>query len=201
MGTAVVLASASPRRRDLLSAAGLTFEVDPSNFDEAEVRHLPPRRLALVAARGKALDVHRRRPGRWIIGCDTIVVVDGRSLGKPASEHHAALMLKSLSGRRHSVVSAVCVVAPDGRRLSGMATSTVGMQVLPPAVIRAYVAGGEPLDKAGAYAIQGQAGEFTRLIRGRRDTVIGLPLNVVLKLLRDLGYPAAGSLSDRLDLS
>jgi septum formation protein len=196
-----VLASASPRRRELLEATGIDFEVDPSKFDEAAVRSLTARRQALAAARGKAADVHLRRPGEWVVGCDTVVVLDGECLGKPQNPHAAALMLGHLSGREHAVISAVSVISPDGRRASDLASSRVRIDALAPARIRAYVATGEPLDKAGAYAIQGSGAEFARLVRGRFDNVVGLPVHVLDRLLRRLGHPGAPSHSDNLDPS
>ena len=195
----LVLASASPRRRDLLATAGAKFEVEPSNFDENSVRDLPPRRQALRAARGKALDVHARRRRDWVVGCDTVVVIDGESLGKPGSPREAGRMLRRLSGRDHSVITAVCVVAPDGRRRSAASSSRVRVKALAPGRVDAYVATGEPLDKAGAYAIQGAAREFTRVISGRVDTVVGLPVSLLGRLLGQLGYPAGHTLSANLD--
>lgn len=194
----LVLASASPRRRDLMRAARLPFAVEPSQFDEATLRHLPPRRQALAAARGKALDVASRQPDAWVVGCDTVVEVDGHALGKPAGVTGAARMLGRLEGREHTVISAVCVVSPGGRRRSAAAQSLVRMDPLDRASRAAYIATGEPLDKAGAYAIQGRAGDFTHLVRGRLDTVIGLPVNLLRRLLADLGYQAAKASSDNL---
>jgi len=197
----LILASASPRRRQLLENAGLDFVVDVSTFDEDRVCHLPPRLQALLAARGKALDVHRRHPDAWIVGADTVVALEGVALGKPRHPHDAALMLRSLSDRDHFVHSALCLVAPDGGWASALASSQVRLARLTPSQVRAYVAGGEPLGKAGAYAIQGQAGEFARVVRGRRDTVIGLSMSLLARLLRQLGHPAARGLSDNLDPS
>ena len=197
----VILASASPRRRQLLENAGFDFTVTASSFDEDRVRQLPPRRQALAAARGKALEVRRRRPGAWIVAADTVVALDGVALGKPRDPHDAARMLRSLSDRDHAVHSAICVVAPDGRRATAVASSQVRLGRLSPSRVRAYVAGGEPLGKAGGYAIQGQGGEFARVVRGRRDTVVGLSMSLLARLLRRLDHPAAKGLSDNLDPS
>ena len=194
-----MLASASPRRREILEAAGVKFEIEPSAFDEARLRGLPARRQAVEAARGKALEVHRRRPGDFVVGCDTVVVLDGECLGKPSSPRDAGRMLRRLSGRDHFVITAVCVVAPGGRRRSAAASSRVRMRQLKPAQVKAYVATGEPFDKAGAYAIQGGAGEFARVIAGRVDTVVGLPVPLLGKVLRDLRHSAGDTLSDNLD--
>ncbi len=130
-----------------------------------------------------------------------MVALDGVALGKPRNQHDAAVMLRSLSGRDHRVYSALCIVSADGRRASAVASSQVRMARLTPREVRAYVAGGESLGKAGAYAIQGQAGEFVRVVRGRRDTVIGLSMSLLARLLRQLEHPAARGLSDNLDPS
>jgi septum formation protein len=184
---AVVLASASPRRAELLAAAGIAFEVEVSCFDESALRHLPPVTQARQAALGKALEVAGRRPARWVLGCDTVVALDGVSLGKPADGVDAGRMLKRLSAREHTVVTAVTLVAPDARVAWGFGRSVVAVRALDHQDINEYVAGGEPLDKAGAYAIQGEAGEFVALVSGSLDTVIGLPLHVARRLGRQLG--------------
>jgi septum formation protein len=184
---ALLLASASPRRRDLLEVAGVDFEVVPSQFDEAEVRHLPPVPQAIAAARAKAVEVAARRPGHWVLGCDTVVALGGEALGKPRDGVEASQMLRRLSGREHRVVSAACLVGPDGRTAHGYGVSRVAFRELRPHEVADYVAGGEPMDKAGAYAIQGGAGDFAGLTRGSVDTVVGLPLHVVRRLARQLG--------------
>ncbi len=197
----MVLASASPRRLELLRAAGASVMVEPSRFDESSVRDLSPRAQALVAARGKAVDVAARRPHSLVVGADTVVALGQRALGKPRDDRDAVAMLKSLGGRDHQVHSAVCLVAPGGRRVSGLSSSVVRFAPLSPERIRAYVAGGEPNGKAGAYAIQGQAAEFAHVVRGRRDTVIGLSTRLLLRLLRQIEDPIAKTLSDNLDPS
>ena len=191
----LVLASASPRRRELLAEMGLDCTVVPSHFDEASIRHLPTGRQAEAAALGKADEVHHRCPGAWVLGADTIVALDGQSLGKPANAAEAAAMLARLAGRDHSVVSSVALIAPDGRRLSGSGISRVRLRPLTAAQIDAYLAGSEALDKAGAYAIQGAASAFASLVRGRRDTVVGLPGHALARLFRELAHPAARHLA------
>ncbi|MEA2684403.1 MAG: nucleoside triphosphate pyrophosphatase [Chloroflexota bacterium] len=186
---ALVLASASPRRQELLAAAGTRFVVVEPAFDEATLRHLPPRSQARAAARGKAEAVAGERPGAWVLGSDTVVVVDGEALGKPRDGVEASWMLRRLAGREHEVVSAVCLVAPDGRSAAGYGVSRVALMPLRPHELAEYVATGEPMGKAGAYAIQGLAGEFTALVSGSVDTVIGLPLHVVRRLGRLMGCP------------
>ncbi|MFN2465647.1 MAG: nucleoside triphosphate pyrophosphatase [Candidatus Dormibacteria bacterium] len=181
-----MLASASPRRRELLQGAGVSFEVEVSRFDEVSLSNLPPLTHARTAARGKALEVARRHVGRWVLAADTVVALDGQTLGKPRDGVEAIAMLKRLSGREHAVITAVCLVAPDGRAASGHGRSVVAFQPLDHAAIADYVAGGEPRDKAGAYAIQGEAGEFVGLVSGAFDTVVGLPLHVVARVGREL---------------
>jgi septum formation protein len=197
----VILASASPRRLELLRAAGARPAVEPSRFDEGSVRDLPPRAQALAAARGKAMDVAGRRPNSLVIGADTVVALGRRALGKPRDAGDAAAMLTRLGGRDHHVHSAICLVAPGGRRVSGLSSSVVRFNRLTRARILTYVAGGEPIGKAGAYAIQGEAAEFAHVVRGRRDTVIGLSTGLLLRLLRQIEDPLAKTLSDNLDPS
>ncbi|MGB2940800.1 MAG: Maf family protein [Candidatus Dormiibacterota bacterium] len=181
----LVLASASPRRSQVLDEIGVEFEVDISRFDEDGLIGLGPRAHAVAAARGKAEEVRRRRPQDWVVGVDTVVARDGLLLGKPADAGDATRMLRLLSDRSHSVISAVHVASPKGDAGS-IAISRVRFEPLSEDQIARYVAGGEPFDKAGAYAIQGEAGRFAVLERGRLDTVVGLPSHVLRRLLREL---------------
>jgi septum formation protein len=185
-----MLASASPRRREIMRQMGLDFDVHPSTFDESRLEGLRPSRHALRAAEGKAGDVSRDHPHAWVIGCDTVVAIEGQVLGKPADAADAARMLRQLSGRTHSVISAVCVYSPGGSRAAAEAISQVRFAALSPSQIRRYVVGREAFGKAGAYAIQGAAGEFASVTRGRLDTVIGLPGHTLRRLLRASGYTA-----------
>ncbi|MFN2464359.1 MAG: nucleoside triphosphate pyrophosphatase [Candidatus Dormibacteria bacterium] len=183
----LVLASASPRRRELLEAAGIQHEVVVSGFDESSVRHLRPLAQARSAARGKAAEVATRRPDAWVVGCDTVVALDGAALGKPADGVEASRMLRRLAGREHLVYTAVCLQSPAGERAQGHGVSRVAFADLGSDEIHAYIATGEPMDKAGAYAIQGKAGDFAALVSGSTDTVVGLPLHVLHRLGRQLG--------------
>ncbi|GAC1574888.1 MAG: Maf family protein [Candidatus Dormibacteria bacterium] len=183
----MILASTSPRRRDLLQAAGIPFEVVPADFDEAALRHLSPLKQARAGAQGKAREVAGRFPRRWVLAADTVVACDGDAMGKPRDGVEASPMLRRHANREHAVISAVCLVAPDGREAVGHGLSRVAFRELLADEVNAYVATGEPLDKAGAYAIQGGAGEFAALVGGRFDTVVGLPLHVVRRLGRALG--------------
>ncbi len=194
----LVLASGSPRRRELLTRAGIAFEIAPADIDERAHPDEPPRELAERLAVEKALAVARRvgpRPRRWVLGADTIVVVDGDVLGKPDDEEHAVALLTRLVGRDHTVVTGVAVVDSERltpRRLS--VESRVAMRGAELDEIRAYVAGGEPLDKAGAYAVQGEGRRFVRRVDGSVTNVIGLPVDETLALLRDCaGVAASGA--------
>lgn len=163
--------------------------MDPSAFDEESIRHHRPVLQAHEGARAKALEVAARRPSDWILGSDTVVALDGEALGKPRDGVEASQMLRRLSGREHAVVSAVCLVAPGGQWAEGHGISRVAFRELRPYEVAEYVATGEPMDKAGAYAIQGGAGEFAGLVSGSVDTVVGLPMHVVRRLGRELGCP------------
>jgi septum formation protein len=197
----LVLASASPRRQELLRNAGISFTVQSADVDETRLAGESPRDCAERLAREKALAVWRERPQDLVLGADTIVVVDEAILGKPADGKDAARMLRLLSGRVHSVVTGVCLVKPvaSGRspvssqgklqspRELRMASETtlVTMAELSDDEIQAYVASGEPMDKAGAYAIQGMASRWIPHIEGDYSNVVGLPVALVYRMLRE----------------
>lgn len=186
----LILASASPRRAELLTAAGQRFVIEPSRVDETRRKDERPRDLAARLAREKALDVAARaRPrDRWVLGADTIVVIDDEPLGKPQDEPDAERMLRRLSGRGHEVVTAFALVAPSMRVVvERTVVSEVVFRVIDPSEIHAYVGSGEPLDKAGAYAIQGGAQAFVNELRGSRSNVVGLPMDEIEVALRGVG--------------
>lgn len=183
----LVLASASPRRADLLRAAGYQFEIDPADTDESVHPGEAPPAYALRVAREKAARVSQRHPGAYVIGADTIVVVDGEILGKPADRADAARMLERLSARTHEVLTGVAVRHGD-REAARVETSKVRFVRLSPDEIRWYVDSGEPADKAGAYAIQGLASRFVEAVEGGCSNVVGLPVACVGSLLLDLGF-------------
>lgn len=182
----LVLASASPRRRDLLVAAGFVFDVDPAHIDESRAPDERPAAYAERLAREKAATIARRHPGRLVLAADTIVVLGEQVMEKPADALDAARMLGALSGRAHEVLTAV-VVQRDARVRALVARTTVWMRPISAAAIDAYIATGEPFDKAGAYAIQGGAGAFVDRIEGDLDTVVGLSLAAVRAVLARIG--------------
>jgi septum formation protein len=187
---ALVLASASPRRRELLQHAGMPFIVQASKVAELPREGETPQSCAERLAREKARDVFRQRPQDFVLGADTIVIVDGQILGKPRDPADAARMLRLLSGRTHQVTTGVCLIAPDrkGRRSleeTRSETTLVTMSELSADDIQSYVAIDEPLDKAGAYAIQGIASRWISRIEGDYFNVVGLPVSLVYRMLRE----------------
>lgn len=181
-----MLASASPRRRDLLAAAGISFEVDPPTIDETRGPTEAAEAYVQRMAREKATAAAMRHPMRVVLGADTIVVVGERVLGKPTDAADAAAMLRALSGRAHVVMTAVAVARGGVVRVA-VDRTTVRMREITEDEIGAYVSTSEPLDKAGAYAIQGGARAFIEGIDGALDTVIGLPVDRVRALLKETG--------------
>jgi len=187
----VILASGSPRRRELLTEMGVEFEIDVPDVDET-VSGTPEEMVTLLAER-KARAVADKRESGIIVAADTLVALDGRALGKPRDDEEAKKMLRSLSGRAHEVYTGVCVirVAPEGMEIRCKAACThVSFRDLSDAEIGAYVATGEPRDKAGAYAIQGGAAEFVSGYEGSRSNVIGLPVGLLRSMLENLNETA-----------
>jgi septum formation protein len=182
----VILASQSPRRRDLLTLIGVPHEVRPADIDETVLPGERPAPHAERLARGKALAIAGADPDALTIGSDTIVVVDGDILGKPADPDEARRMLRRLSGREHVVFTAVAV-AHGGRVASGVEEVTVRFRALGDDEIDAYVATGEPMDKAGAYGIQGYGATIVEGIDGDYFAVMGLALGRMVRLMGDLG--------------
>lgn len=178
MGKRIILASASPRRRRLLGQIGLTFTVDESNIPEDTAAYPSPREIVLGLARRKAEEVAARHDDALVIGADTIVVLEGRILGKPADAADAAGMLATLSGRTHEVFTGFCVVeTPGGRSVADFERTRVTFRALGREEIDAYVRSGSPLDKAGAYGIQDDLGAvFVERIEGCYYNVVGFPL-------------------------
>jgi septum formation protein len=189
--TRIVLASSSPRRRELLARVGIRFTIVEPPEDGAP----PPGMCADLAvqllARQKARAVADQQPaGTFVIGADTMVIGPRGPLGKPGTPERAREMLTQLRGCRHTVLTGICAMgAPDGAEALGVSRSAVRMRTFTDADLEAYVASGEPLDKAGGYAIQGGASDFVEAVGGRVDTVVGLDVAMALRLLVEAGYP------------
>ena len=185
----LILASASPRRRELLQNAGLRFRVIPSQTAEEVRPGEAPRDYVRRTARDKARAVARDHPAAWILAADTIVEIDGQILGKPRDEADGRRMLGLLSGRQHRVMTAFVVLGAE-HQVERLVTSTVRFKPLSEAQIGAYLASGEPADKAGAYAIQGQGRALVADMQGSYTNVVGLPMDEVLACLQALGIKA-----------
>ncbi len=183
-----MLASGSPRRRELLHGLNLAFRLRPGDIDESPLAGEAPaacvRRLALAkaaAAVGAAAEV--------VLAADTLVVLDGRMLGKPRDAADARRMLALIAGREHTVLTGVALLeAPDGRQAATVEESRVRMAPMTPAELDWYVATGEPMDKAGAYAVQGKGALFVEAVHGNYTNVVGLPLPATYRLFASLGY-------------
>ncbi len=182
----LILASASPRRAELLRNAGVAFTAQATRIPERQRQGESPKRFAGRLAREKAHALRARHPRNPVLGADTIVVVRGTVLGKPRDRRDAARMLRLLSGRSHQVTTAVCLAGPGFEDLRSE-TTRVTMRKLSQKEIRDYVSSGEPRDKAGAYAIQGLASRFVSRIEGCYFNVVGLPVPLVYRMLRAHG--------------
>ena len=198
--SALILASASPRRAELLTAAGIPFEIRPAHIDEVVRPGEDPRTYASRVAVEKASAVAVASPGRPVLAADTVVVIDGLILGKPADADDAKRMLRRLSGRTHEVLTAVALIpgndlggnfGVDARKSPASFTAAevtaVEFVLLSKAEIEWYVATGEPSDKAGAYAIQGLASRFVTRIEGSYSNVVGLPVSLVYAMCTRAG--------------
>jgi septum formation protein len=197
----LVLASASPRRHELLRNAGIAFELQPADVDETPLAGESARECAQRLAREKALKVWRTRPQDLVLGADTVVIVGQEILGKPVDAEDAARMLRLLSGQQHQVITGVCLVrgakghGPDMNSDDeteqtcelriGSETTAVTMSEISENEIREYAASGEPIDKAGAYGIQGIASRWIPRIEGDYSNVVGLPVALVYRMLRE----------------
>jgi septum formation protein len=184
----LVLASASPRRRELLAAAGFDFEIAVASVDETPAPNEPAPSYVLRVARAKAEAVRPRHHKHPVLGADTTVVVDDELLGKPKDAEDAARMLRRLSGRSHDVWTGLAL-AWRGEIFTATERTVVWVSELSDAELRAYVASGEPMDKAGAYAIQGLASRYVPRIEGSYSNVVGLPVATLARLLKQAGVP------------
>jgi septum formation protein len=186
----LILASASPRRRELLTAMGVRFEVvtaEVSELDGQSAPHLVPSDLARQNARRKAAAVAALRPGRWILGADTVVALNGRLFGKPTSLEEAHEFLRALSGQTHEVITGCALRSPEGVEEIFHEISCVTFRALTDDIMMKYLAEVSVLDKAGAYAVQERGEWIIAHVEGSRDNVIGLPTERLAELLRTYG--------------
>ena len=180
----MILASQSPRRRELLTREGVEFRVEVRDTDEVHDATLAPEVLCATNAAAKAEAVAREFPDEVVIGADTLVFIDGEPLGKPADEADAVAMLLRLQGRTHCVCTAVAVIMPGGERRDFAEISHVRFRPLDEAAIRHYMSLVHVFDKAGAYAIQEEAGKYITSIEGDYNNVVGLPVDDLKKYLK-----------------
>lgn len=185
----LVLASASPRRRDLLCSAGLKPEILPAAVDETPNANESARVLTLRLARSKAETVATQKRGTFVMGADTVVAVGRRILGTPRDREQFKSFLKLLSGRRHAVTTTVVVIAPEKKVYTRTVVTRVTWKRMTDAEMAWLVSGTEWQDKAGGYALQGAAGAFIKSINGSVSNVMGLPLYETLSLLQGAGFP------------
>ncbi len=183
----IILASESPRRRELLGGLGLKFEIVVSGIEENQVKGETPKEHALRLARDKALAVSRQKPEAVVIGADTVVVIDGELLGKPEDAGQARRMLQKLSGRTHEVITGFSLAQGEGVLANKAVSSRVLFKKISEEELGWYIQTAEPYDKAGSYAVQGAGAFFIREIRGSYTNVIGLPLSEVVGELRRIG--------------
>ncbi len=191
----LILASGSPRRRELLSLLNLPFEVRPSDADESTPEDWEPAKIVTELALRKARAVigGELSDNAVVIGSDTIVVLDGQVLGKPANAEEAAGMLRRLSGRKHEVYTGLACIGLSEqplRTLSGYSSAGVTMREISDSEIAAYIATGEPMDKAGSYAVQGLGAVFVEHIEGDYHAIVGLPVALLYHMLTRLGAKA-----------
>ncbi len=184
----LILASQSPRRKYLLEQAGLTFSIIPSDFDESSVTMSDPDSYVKMLAEAKAVDISEQHPDCWVIGADTIVLIDNKILGKPGSNEEARSMLKQLSGKTHQVFTGYCICCKNKDTLfSEIVKTDVHFKSLSDAEIEWYIQTGEPFDKAGAYAIQGIGTFLVKGINGSYTNVVGLPVCELIEFLINEG--------------
>ena len=195
----LILASSSPRRAEILRQAGIAFEIFAGPVDESRGPNEPPtayvRRLAEAKARAVVEGGATPQAPAWVVGADTIVLIDGLVLGKPASAAEARSMLEALSGRTHEVLTGIAVLRlPEGAAQIELESTKVTIAPLSKEEIEDYIATGEPFGKAGAYAIQGRAGRFVTRIEGCYFNIVGLPLGRLYRMLKGLGWRGAAAL-------
>lgn len=186
----IVLASSSPRRRELLAGLGVEFEAVPAEVEELDAVSAPklaPVYLARKNARLKAQTVARTHPDRWILAADTIVVLESRIFGKPSSLDEARIFLRTLSGQKHEVITACALVEPDGKSHEFQEVSGVTFRALTPEIIDQYLEAVDVLDKAGGYALQEQGDLIIEQVEGSHSNVIGLPVEKIETVFKKRG--------------
>jgi len=184
----IILASTSPRRHGLAQTMGLDFDIVPSNYEEDMTKKMKPREMVLAFSYGKALDVAKKFKEGIVIGVDTIVVFNGKNLGKPKTKEQAFKMLKSYSEKKQYVYSGVCLIdCKTGKTIKDCEITEVYFRKMTDSEIRKYVSTGEPLDKAGAYGIQDLSSIFIEKINGCYFNVVGFPIHNIYKNLKKLG--------------
>ena len=185
----LILASRSPRRSELLHSLGLEFEVSPSNVDEITHPEQSPEQNATNIARDKARWVARQNPGSYVLGADTMVVLDQEIIGQPVDEEDACRILSKLVGKRHRVITGVVLITPETEEYETAVVSRVILKSVSETEIQSYIATGEPLDKAGAYAIQGEGAFLVESWEGSYSNIVGLPLEALTDLFQQAGFP------------
>lgn len=185
----IILASSSPRRKELLKKIIPKFKIVVSDYEEDMTRDLPPKKMALEFSRGKAEDVAKRFKSGIVIGADNFVIYNNKKLGKPYTEKKASEMLKFISGKTVKVITAICIIdIESGRIVQDITSTSVKMKNLSDEEIDWYVSTKEPLDKAGAFAMQDTGSIFVERINGCPSNVVGLPMNILYKNLKKIGY-------------
>jgi septum formation protein len=185
----LILASRSPRRSELLHSLGLEFEVSPSKVEEITDPEQSPEKNATNIARDKARWVARQNPGSYVLGADTMVVLDQEIIGQPTDEKDACRILSKLAGKQHRVITGVVLISPEAEEYATAIVSTVSIKSVTENEIRSYVTTGEPLDKAGAYAIQGEGSFLVESWEGSYSNIVGLPLEALTDLFQQAGFP------------
>jgi septum formation protein len=185
----LILASRSPRRLELLRSLGLEFEVSPSKVDEITDPEQSPEQNATNIARAKARWVARQNPSSYVLGADTMVVLDREIIGQPTDEEDACRILSKLTGKQHRVITGVVLISPETQEYETAVVSRVTLKSVSENEIRSYIATGEPLDKAGAYAIQGEGSFLVESWDGSWSNIVGLPLEALTGLFQQAGFP------------
>lgn len=185
----LILASRSPRRLELLGSLGLSFEVSPSQVDEHTDLEKTPEQNAVGIARDKARWVAGKNPGSYVLGADTLVVLGQEIIGQPVDEEDAFAILTRLRGKQHRVITGMVLIAPDGQEEEAAVSSPVAIKNASDDEIRSYIATGEPMDKAGAYAIQGEGSFLVASWEGSYTNIVGLPLETLSGILERAGFP------------